>query len=344
MTNNKQQTIDIAVLGVGRWGQHLVRNLAQHSQVNLVALVDPHLERLQQVRDRLALSSKLHLASDWQEIRTLAGLKAVVIATPATTHYDLIKEALQSGYHVLAEKPLTLDAAECLELGKIAQQQQVQLMVDHTYLFHPGVAAGQKVVASGNLGELRYGYASRTNLGPVRYDVDALWDLAIHDLCIFNYWLGEIPIAVAAQGQNWLPHNQGLTDTVWLQLTYPGGFRATIHVSWLNPDKQRRLAIAGSEGTLIFDELQADSPLRLRQGYFREAEGHFYPEGVTETLLKVDDAEPLGQVCDRFITAITTQTPSFSSATLAANLVQILQGAQTSLQQGGNAIALTPLR
>lgn len=332
--------IDIAVFGIGRWGQNLVRNLAQHPQVNLVALVDPHPERLRQVRDRLALPPNIHLASDWTEIRSLVNLDAVVVATPATTHYNLIKEVLQSGCHVLAEKPLTLDAAECLQLGEIAKQNQVQLMVDHTYLFHPGVEAGQKAIASGSLGELRYGYASRTNLGPVRYDVDALWDLAIHDLCIFNYWLGEIPIAVAAQGQNWLPRNQGLADMVWLRLTYPGDFEATIHVSWLNPDKQRRLAVVGSQGTLVFDELQTDAPLQLCQGHFRATEGHFYPEGLQQKSLEMAETEPLAQVCDRFIAAITTQTPSFSSATLAANLVKVLQGAQTSLAQGGKAIAL----
>jgi predicted dehydrogenase len=331
---------NIAVLGVGRWGQNLVRNLSQHPRVQLVALVDPHLERLQAVSDRFSLSSDLMLATHWAEIRNLAGLEAIVVATPATTHYPLIADALELGYHVLAEKPLTLDSQECLQLATKAKQNQVQLMVDHTYLFHPGVESGQKAIASGRLGTLRYGYAARTNLGPVRYDVDALWDLAIHDLCIFNYWLGGMPETVAARGQNWLPHNQGLADTVWLTLTYPGGFTATIHGSWLNPDKQRRLAVVGSEGTLVFDELHPEAPLRLRQGHFQAAEGNFLPQGLGEEKIALGTAEPLRQVCDRFITAIETHTPSFSSGALAADLVRVLQGAQASLQQGGVAIAL----
>lgn len=344
MTKDQGQKINIAVLGVGRWGQNLVRNLAQHPRVQLVALVDPHLERLQEMRDRFSLSPDIVLAADWDEIRELEGLGAIVVATPATTHYALIEDALGLGYHVLAEKPLTLDPQECLQLAEKAQQQQVQLMVDHTYLFHPGVEAGQKAIASGRLGALRYGYATRTNLGPVRYDVDALWDLAIHDLCIFNYWLGDVPKTVAAWGQNWLPHNGNLADTVWLTLTYPGDFTATIHVSWLNPDKQRRLAVVGSEGTLVFDELEPNAPLRMRQGHFREAGGYFLPEGLAEESLEIGTAEPLRQVCDRFVTAIETNTPSFSSAILAANLVGVLQGAEASLQQGGVAIALEPLK
>ncbi|MFP4298380.1 MAG: Gfo/Idh/MocA family protein [Spirulinaceae cyanobacterium] len=340
MTNNQGQKTNIAILGVGRWGQNLVRNLAQHPRVQVVALVDPHLERLQEVRDRLGLSPDLILATDWAKIRELAGLEAIVVATPATTHYPLIADALELGYHVLAEKPLTLDPQECLQLEEKAKQHQVQLMVDHTYLFHPGVEGGQKAIASGRLGTLCYGYAARTNLGPVRYDVDALWDLAIHDLCIFNYWLGAVPERVAARGQNWLPNNQGLADTVWLTLTYPGGFTATIHVSWLNPDKQRRLAVVGSEGTLIFDELHPEAPLRLRQGYFQEAEGYFLPQGLGEEKIEIGMAEPLRQVCDRFVMAIETHTPSFSSGALAADLVRVLRAAQASLQQGGVAIAL----
>ncbi|MFP4008467.1 MAG: Gfo/Idh/MocA family protein [Spirulinaceae cyanobacterium] len=340
MTNNQGQKTNIAILGVGRWGQNLVRNLAQHPRVQVVALVDPHLERLQEVRDRLGLSPDLILATDWAKIRELAGLEAIVVATPATTHYPLIADALELGYHVLAEKPLTLDPQECLQLEEKAKQHQVQLMVDHTYLFHPGVEGGQKAIASGRLGTLCYGYAARTNLGPVRYDVDALWDLAIHDLCIFNYWLGAVPERVAARGQNWLPNNQGLADTVWLTLTYPGGFTATIHVSWLNPDKQRRLAVVGSEGTLIFDELHPEAPLRLRQGHFQEAEGYFLPQGLGEEKIEIGRAEPLRQVCDRFVMAIETHTPSFSSGALAADLVRVLRAAQASLQQGGVAIAL----
>ncbi len=340
MTKDQGQKTKIAVLGVGRWGQNLVRNLAQQPRVRVVALVDRNLERLQEVRDRLSLSPDLVLATDWAEIRELAGLEAIVVATPATTHYPLIADALGLGYHVLAEKPLTLDPQECWQLAEKAKEHQVQLMVDHTYLFHPGVEAGQKAIASGRLGRLRYGYATRTNLGPVRYDVDALWDLAIHDLCIFNYWLGAVPEMVAARGQNWLPNNQGLADTVWLTLTYPGGFTATIHVSWLNPDKQRRLAVVGSEGTLVFDELQSDAPLQVRQGHFQAAEGYFLPQGIGVEKLEIGTAEPLRQVCDRFVTAIATNTPSFSSGALAADLVRVLQGAQLSLQQGGVAIAL----
>ncbi|HBL13994.1 MAG TPA: oxidoreductase, partial [Cyanobacteria bacterium UBA11162] len=196
--------IRIAILGAGRWGTHLVRNFWEHPNADLIAVIDPHSERLAAVRERFNLDANVILATDWESVRSNTEVDALVIATPAVTHYPLIRDALGHGYHILAEKPLTLNVAECLELYHLAQQQQRLLMVDHTYLFHPAVRWGQEVVQSGRLGDLRYGYAARTNLGPVRQDVDALWDLAIHDIAIFNTWLGESPVQVQATGKVWL--------------------------------------------------------------------------------------------------------------------------------------------
>jgi predicted dehydrogenase len=336
--------LNIAVLGIGRWGTHWARNIAQHPQTRLVALVDPHRDRLENIRDRFALSEEVVLAADWQEICRLSHLDAVVVATPAATHYELIGDALARGYHVLAEKPLTLDSQECLALSQQAAQQGLQLLVDHTYLFHPSVARGREIVASGQLGEVRYGYATRTNLGPVRYDVDALWDLAIHDLCIFNHWLGASPAVVQARGQTWLSNNRGLADTVWLTAIYAGGFQATIHVSWLNPDKQRRLSVVGSAGTLVFDELNQNAPLLLQKGHFAANDDSFTPQNLGIEAIAVPDAEPLRRVCDAFVTAIQTATPSFSSGELAADLVRVLQAARESRHQDGVAIAIEPLK
>ncbi|NET69651.1 MAG: Gfo/Idh/MocA family oxidoreductase [Sphaerospermopsis sp. SIO1G2] len=190
----------LAIIGVGRWGVHLLRNFLAHPQVDVVAIVDPSLAKLTTVKERFHLDDNILLITEWQSIKNIPQLTAVAIATPASTHYDLIKDYLQSGYHILAEKPLTLDPEECRELCELAEYQEIILMVDHTYLFHPAVEKGQQVVQSGQLGNLRYGYATRTHLGPVRQDVDALWDLAIHDIAIFNTWLGMLPIKVKAKG------------------------------------------------------------------------------------------------------------------------------------------------
>ncbi|MFN6559630.1 MAG: Gfo/Idh/MocA family protein [Nostoc sp. ChiSLP01] len=364
MTNQ----IKIAVIGVGRWGVHLLRNFLAHPQVSVIAVVDPHPERLAAVKQQFSLNENVVLTTQWQDLKQVPGLTAVAIATPATTHYALIQDALQQGYHVLAEKPLTLDPVECRELCQLAEQHHLILMVDHTYLFHPAVERGQTVVQGGKLGDLRYGYATRTHLGPVRQDVDALWDLAIHDIAIFNTWLGQSPVKVQATGTVWLqeggeqrsrgaeekknmnspqplspsaPQPQDLADLVWLTLTYPDNFQAYIHLCWLNPDKQRRLGIVGSLGSLIFDEMSRSSPLTLVHGEFEQQGNQFIPVNQSQVMLELEPGEPLQRVCDRFVVSILNNTPpEVSSGWVGTQLVEILAALTVSLREGGKPVFL----
>jgi predicted dehydrogenase len=313
------------------------------------------------VAERFQLHPQVLLTQDWQAAFEVSNLDAVVVATPATTHYTLILAALQKGYHVLAEKPLTLTVAESLELCRVAEQQQRQLVIDHTYLFHPVVSQGQKILQQERLGKLRYGYAARTHLGPVRQDVDALWDLAIHDICIFNAWLRQSPCRVEAKGTVWLQPStpseyeaeydsvplltSGLADLVWVILTYPDGFQAMIHLCWANSDKQRRLCVVGDRGTLIFDELQTETPLVLQQGEFQRNDHQFLPVNQELERIELPKAEPLKIVCDHFCDCIEQNHPStISSGWLGAELVQILVALSQSLRQGGEPIALTNIQ
>jgi predicted dehydrogenase len=334
----------IAILGVGRWGVHWVRNFLAHPQAEVVAIVDRSSEKLADCREKFSLDeNQVILATDWQSVRKLSAIDAVVVATPASTHYLLIADALALGYHVLAEKPLALDPAECLELTRLAQKQQRQLFVDHTYLFHPAVERGQQVTRSQRLGKLRYGYASRTHLGPVRQDVDALWDLAIHDIAIFNHWLGQIPTQVQAKGKIWL--QEGLSDLVWVTLIYPDGFEVYIHLCWSNSDKQRRLCLVGEKGSLIFDEMSLQAPLTFQHGYFQQQGEYFIPVNQSCEQLEVEKTEPLKKICDRFLHQIHTQeTCSLSSGWMGAQLVQILTCLSLSLQQQGEIVTVPQVK
>ncbi len=360
MTNS----IKIAVVGVGRWGVHLLRNFLEHPIVKVVAVVDPNPECLAKVQRQYSLDENVLLTTQWQQLQQLSELNAVVIATPAITHYSLIVDALNWGVHVLAEKPLTLNPLECHELSELAEKQQLILMVDHTYLFHPAVEKGQAVLQEGAVGDLRYGYATRTHLGPVRQDVDALWDLAIHDIAIFNAWLGQSPIVAQATGKVWLqtadfdkitspnlpippspnlpissPH--GLSDLVWVTLTYPSGFQAFIHLCWLNPDKQRRLGVVGSRGSLIFDEMLPTECLTLIQGEFERQENHFIPINQQRKVLEIEKGEPLQRVCNTFIESIVQNTPvSLSSGWVGTELVKVLTALTQSLEAGGKPISI----
>ncbi|MEG3843209.1 Gfo/Idh/MocA family oxidoreductase, partial [Microcoleus sp. herbarium14] len=298
--------IGIAVLGAGRWGVNLIRNFLEHPNSEVLAVIDPNRDSLAAVQKQFNLDASVILATDLSQVQALAGLDAVAIATPASTHYTLAAAALQQGYHVLVEKPLALNLSEAIELCELAEKYQRQLFVDHTYLFHPAVDRGQTIIQQHQLGKLRYGYAQRTHFEPVRHDVDALWDLAVHDIAIFNTWLGQTPIQVRAIGTVFPKEegrgpfdfaqgkkkeeginqeevaaeidnqfassrmtanpSEGLADLVWVTLTYPDGFQAFIHLCWLNPDKQRRLTVVGSLGTLIFDEMSPETPLILQRG------------------------------------------------------------------------------
>jgi predicted dehydrogenase len=347
LPNPRPSRTKLALFGVGRWGSHLLRNFLALPQAQVVAVVDPCLERLEQLPNQFGLTPDMVVTTNWDAALSLVDIDAVVIATPAITHYSLIRSALERGCHVLAEKPLTLDTAQALELCQLATQHQRQLVIDHTYLFHPAIQRGKEAIQQGHLGELRYGYAARTHLGPVRQDVDVLWDLAIHDIAIFNYWLGQSPIEVQTHGTTWLQQNSplptpySLSDLVWVKLVYPNGFQAVIHLCWSNPDKQRRLSIAGSQGTLIFDEL-ASAPLTLMKGRLdriastqNSAQPHFIPIDNQHEVLDFPPLEPLQQVCTHFLNCVQQNTPSpISSGWLGAELVETLTALTRSLHTG----------
>ena len=379
--------IGIAVLGAGRWGVNLIRNFLNHPNSQVLAVVDPNRDSLVAVQKQFNLDTSVILAADWSQVQALPGLEAVAIATPASTHYTLAAAALQQGYHVLAEKPLALNLTEAIELCQLAEKQQRQLFVDHTYLFHPAVDRGQRIIQQHQLGKLRYGYAQRTHFEPVRHDVDALWDLAVHDIAIFNTWLEQTPILVRAIGTvfpkeevRWKSSDvrrkkeeginkeaateienkfapslltvnpaEGLADLVLVTLTYPDGFQAFIHLCWLNADKQRRLTVVGSLGSLIFDEMSPETPLIVQRGTsdFGREENNSFESAIApqphslrhREVLNLESAEPLQRVCDHFLNCVQTNTPCpTSSGSASVELIRILSTLSKSLELGGQPL------
>jgi predicted dehydrogenase len=331
--------INLALFGVGRWGTHLLRNFLAHPHIRLRAVVEASAERLAAIAPEL--DGSVALMTDWRAAMAIEGLDGCAIATPAATHYDLIESALKHKLHVLAEKPLTLEVASAKALCDLATQQQRQLVVDHTYLFHSAVNKGKEVFAS--IGTPRYGYATRTHLSPIRRDVDALWDLAIHDISIFNHWLGESPVRVQAQGSSWLQPQittplspNGLADVVWCRLQYPSGFQATIHLCWANPDKQRRLCVVGNQGTLIFDEMNP-APLIQQQSDLAEQDGWFIPQQTKTHAIPVPPSEPLKNLCDHFVHCVhKDELSAISSGQIGTHLVATLVALSQSMHSNGD--------
>ncbi len=340
-----QEQIDLVLFGAGRWGTHLLRNFLNHPQIRLRAVVEASETRLMTLADELNGSS-IAVMSDWQAAMDIESVVGCAIATPAATHHKLIETALRRKLHVLAEKPLTLDVASSQALCDLAAQQNRQLIVDHTYLFHSAVTAGKNALPS--LGKPRYGYATRTHLGPVRRDVDALWDLAIHDISIFNHWLGESPVQVQAHGSSWLQPQiktplspNGLADTVCCQLRYPSGFQATIHLCWVNHDKQRRLCVVGDDATLIFDEMDTQSPLTLKRGQFSNQDGWLIPSDIESKTIAVSPSEPLKNVCNHFVRCIQSNARSpISSGEAGTELVSVLVALSKSMNQDSTWVSV----
>jgi predicted dehydrogenase len=338
-----QQT-GVAVLGLGRWGVHWLRNFLADSRAQVLAVADPCPANLEQV-DRLwqqsGQATPIYTTTDWQAAIAQPGITAVVVVTPATTHFELVSTALELGLHVLVEKPLTICPREAIALAELAARQDRILVVDHIYAFNPAIQAGANYLQSTGLGDLRYAYGTRSHLGPVRADVDVMWDLAIHDLVILEQWLGALPIDVSAKAYSWLQN--GLADTVWATLFYPNGFEARMHWSWLNSDKQRRIGIVGSEGSLIFDEL-ADRPLILHQGGFDRDLRGFMPVNQAQQPLPYRPEEPLAAVCQHFLDCIQRQQPSvIANGWQGAAFVQVLNALARSMHYDGARMPIEPI-
>lgn len=353
-------TLNLAILGAGRWGTHLIRNFLMDPRVRLRAIADPHGDYLQRAAQQLQFLGHepqgIRLTQDWRQAIACPDLDAVVIVTPAVTHGELIRAALERGCDVLVEKPMTLDGAEARALTAEATARGRILMVDHTYLFHPGADALGQVVRDGRLGQLRYGYASRTHLGPVRRDVDALWDLAIHDLCLLHAALGVWPRRVQAQGRIWLQPQQrtplspdGLADLVWAMLEYPhleqaarpenDGLAVQLHWAWLNPDKQRRLTLVGDRAAVVFDELSA-TPMVLHEG-FLGIESGFSPQGLGTTAIALSQDEPLRRMCRTFVDCVLQRQAPVSDGQLGTALIEVLAALSQSLHHPGAWVEIT---
>jgi predicted dehydrogenase len=196
-------------------------------------------------------------------------VRAVVIATPASTHFDLVGMALSAGKHVLCEKPFTRTVDEAQELERHAKAIKRILMIGHVFLFNAGIQYAQKVCAEGELGTLRYAIATRTNFGPVRTDVDVAADLASHDIAVLNWIAGHPPTTVSAVRAAYVVPDHA--DTAFITLNYPNGFTAAVHASWLHPEKVRRLTIVGSERMLVWNDLDLEAPVTI---YDKHIEAH----------------------------------------------------------------------
>jgi predicted dehydrogenase len=254
----RKPPIKVALIGCGYWGANLCRALSQHPDFDVGWVCDAR----ESARDRAQrLAPKARLTGDAAYPLSDPEITAVVIATPAATHATLGAEAIESGKHVLVEKPLASAAADAESLCDAAERSGRVLMVGHTFLYNGAVRRVRSMIEHGDLGEIRYFFLRRLNLGIVRQDVDALWNLAPHDLSILDYWHPQDITQVAAVGHSYL--QPGLADVVFAHYTYADGVAAHVQVSWLDPRKVRDAVIVGSKKMLIYDDVATDARITL---------------------------------------------------------------------------------
>ncbi len=265
-------------------------------------------------------------------------IDAVVIATPSPTHATLATRALKAGKHVLVEKPLALSAGEVRRLGALAASRRRVLMVDHLLEYHPGFERVLALVRAGRLGHVLYAYAQRLNLGVIRKKENALWSLAPHDVSMFLSLFGAMPSAVSARGGAYVQRRRH--DVVFVDLRFPGGRLAHLHVSWLDPHKTRRLTVVGDRRMAVFDDMAPTEKVRVYEKRASPgADYSSYGEAIAVHsgevwIPRLPATEPLRLACAHFAACIRTGRTPRTGAGSGLKVVRVLEAAQRALETG----------
>src|SRR5579862_5850629 len=333
--------LQLAVVGAGHWGPNLIRTLVNPPASQVKVVVDRDAGRLAQVRARFP---HVETAETIDAALADPAIDAFVVVTPTSTHYPIVKAALEAGKHVLVEKPVTTRGAEAAELTALATKKGRVLMVGHIFIFNQAVQRIRSYIESGDLGRIHYISMVRTNLGPIRMDVSASWDLMSHDISIVNYWLGSEPLTVSALGGTWI--NPGVEDAVFATLRYANNVLVNVHASWLNPRKARDITVTGDKRMLTFDDMNMLEPVRIydKQVTDKTTTPAFidnfasFRASVREgdiTIPKVPGGEPLKAECDHFIECIRTNKAPLVGGKEAGAVVRTLEAIDRSMHAGG---------
>lgn len=330
----------VGVCGYGYWGPNIARNLDAIDDCEVVAIADQNARALVRAARHHPTAQ---LTTNCAHVLDAGDIDAVAIVTPVWTHFELARRALLNGKHVFVEKPFTSTSAQACELIDIAARKNLQIMVDHTFLFSGAVRKIRELVGNGTLGQLYYFDSTRVNLGLFQHDVSVVWDLAPHDLSIMDYVIGERPEALVATGGN---HFNALADMAYITVFFPGNITAHINVNWLSPVKVRTTLIGGREKMLVWNDLEPDEKIRVYDKGVEITNG----QSVYDLLVsyrsgdvwspKVDNAEALAVELRYFADCVLHgETPS-NDGEAGLRVVRLLEAAEQSLKDRGRIAAL----
>ncbi len=324
----------LALIGAGYWGKNLARNF--NSLGALHTLCDASQTTLSSYGDDYASVKK---SQRFEDVLKDPAVTKVVIAAPAALHYELAKEALLAGKDVFVEKPLCLEAVQGQELVGLAVAKNRVLMVGHLLQHHPLVQELHAQVARGELGKLLYITSNRLNLGKIRREENALWSFAPHDISVILSLAGsQLPETVRCTGGEYL--NQGIADTTLTSLRFAGGIRAHVYVSWLNPFKEQKLTVVGSNGIAVFDDTRPwNEKLLLYRQYLTWTNGQIpTPSKAKAEAVSMPEAEPLRAECEHFLTCCQERRAPRTDGAEGLRVLRVLQAAQHSLEKDGEAV------
>lgn len=334
--------VRVLIVGYGYWGPNLVRNIVQCPQTEPVGICDRDPERRARARRIYPFIPTYAELDEGLE----AGCDAVIIATPASTHYPLAIRCLEAGKHLLIEKPLASSSLQGRDLVSRAAQAGRVLMVDHTFVYSPAVRRIKQLIEGGELGEIHYVDSVRINLGLVQHDMNVVWDLAPHDLSIINHLLDRWPRQVTAVGR---AHVNDREDVALLTLDYGDRVLACVHVNWLSPVKIRQLVLGGSRKSVVLNDLEPTDKVRL---YDRRIERVNHPEDKHKVLIdyRLGDSwspyigtdEPLQNIVRHFADCIRTGERPETDGRAGVRILELLEAADRSMMQGGVPVAVGP--
>jgi predicted dehydrogenase len=339
-------TVRVAVVGLGYWGRNYPRVLRDTPGAELSALVDggPALDRARAHWPEAATFKEL------DEMLDAGVADAAIISTPAATHFDVARRCIEAGVHVLVEKPLATTSEDARKLDEMAKAAGVVLLVGHTFLYSPRVEFVQKVIASGELGDVRYLTSRRLNLGKVRNDVDALWNFGPHDVSIAMHVLGKRPAIVGARELRAL--DRPLADVSFVNIVFDGQTAAHLHMSWLDPRRVRELTVIGSNAMLYYDDTETSEPIRIYEaGVEPDAPGLTFDNWADfqmnvrsgdVRIPKIATEEPLQRLCSHFVRCIAEGETPHTPGSQGVEVVRVLEAASKSASQRGIEVKLVP--
>lgn len=334
--------IKIGVIGCGHWGPNYIRNFMEIPESEVVTVCDLDERKLDEVRKKFG---EIEVEKDYKRLLDNPEIEAVVVSTPASMHYKIIKDILTSGKDVLSEKPLTLLPEESKDLVELSKRNGRILMVAHTFLYNPAIKRMKEHISKGGVGQVYYLQATRTHLGLIREDVNAAWDLATHDVAIFSYLLNAQPKEAVARGGFYL--EQDRCDAAFITLSYPDGVIGSITVSWVDSNKVREISVIGSKARLFFNDLDNLERLRIYEKGV-SVERSYSGFGEFQYLLrdgdiispKIDLKEPLKFQCQHFLDCVKERKAPLTDGKNGLEVVRVMAAIDESLKRNGTPVKI----